>query len=56
MINVRADIWDGTQAPVVTAQINPQLDAIRATLPDGYRIDVGGAVEEAPRVRTPSTP
>jgi multidrug efflux pump len=47
MINVRADIWDGVQAPVVTAQINPQLDLIRATLPDGYRIDVGGAVEES---------
>ncbi len=47
MINVRADIWDGTQAPVVTAQINPQLNALRAALPDGYRIDVGGVVEES---------
>jgi len=47
MIAVRADIADATQAPVVTLQIDPQLDAIRAKLPPGYRIDVGGAIEES---------
>ncbi len=47
MMTVRADIRDNTQAPVVTAQINPMLNALRARLPDGYRIDIGGAVEES---------
>ncbi|MGL1213394.1 efflux RND transporter permease subunit, partial [Vibrio parahaemolyticus] len=47
MMTVRADIKDNTQAPVVTAQINPMLNALRARLPDGYRIDIGGAVEES---------
>ena len=47
MMTVRADIRDNTQAPVVTAQIDPMLNAIRARLPDGYRIDIGGAVEES---------
>jgi multidrug efflux pump len=46
-LSVRADIRDNTQAPVVTAQILPHLEDIRAKLPDGYRIDVGGAVEES---------
>ncbi|GAB4170394.1 MAG: efflux RND transporter permease subunit [Thalassobaculales bacterium] len=47
MMNVRADIRDATQAPVVSAQIEAALAGIRATLPDGYRIDRGGAVEES---------
>ena len=46
-MQVRADIRDGTQAPVVTQQIEPTLAEIRARLPDGYRIEVGGAVEES---------
>ena len=44
-ITVRADISDGVQAPDVTMQLNPKLDAIRAKLPDGYRIDIGGTLE-----------
>jgi multidrug efflux pump len=46
-ITVLANIYGDAQAPTVTGQINPQLDAIRAQLPSGYRIDVGGAVEES---------
>ncbi len=46
-ITVRADVPDNVQAPDVTNQINPQLDAIRAQLPPGYRIDVGGALGES---------
>ena len=42
---VRSDIGDDTQAPAVTAQIDPLLEPIRAKLPEGYRIQVGGAVE-----------
>ncbi|HZM33578.1 MAG TPA: efflux RND transporter permease subunit [Burkholderiales bacterium] len=45
-LTVRADIVDGVQAPDVTAAIDPTLAEIRAQLPDGYRIDAGGAFEE----------
>lgn len=44
---VRGDIDDNVQAPDVTAQIDPLLEPLRAKLPDGYRIDVGGAVESS---------
>lgn len=46
-ITVRGDIYDGTQAPTVTAQIEAQLDELRAQLPLGYRLETGGAVEES---------
>jgi len=46
-VTVQADIRGGMQAPVVTGQINPQLDAVRAKLPPGFRIEVGGATEES---------
>ncbi|MHB8745702.1 MAG: efflux RND transporter permease subunit [Gammaproteobacteria bacterium] len=45
-ITARCDIVDGVQAPDVSMDINPHLDSIRAKLPPGYRIDVGGAWEE----------
>ena len=44
---VRSDIRDGIQAPDVTAAIDPLLNPIRAKLPDGYRIDIGGAAESS---------
>jgi len=46
-ITVRADVVDGAQAVSVTQAIEPKLKAIEANLPSGYRIDVGGAVEES---------
>ncbi|MEX0959736.1 MAG: efflux RND transporter permease subunit [Burkholderiales bacterium] len=46
-VTVRSDINGGVQAPVVSQQIDPQLDAIRARLPQGYRIEMGGAIEES---------
>ncbi|MFN4164032.1 MAG: efflux RND transporter permease subunit [Ferrovibrio sp.] len=47
VITVRADIVDGIQAPVVSMQIQPQLDALRKQLPPNYRIVMGGAIEES---------
>ncbi|MEF8730642.1 MAG: efflux RND transporter permease subunit [Candidatus Accumulibacter meliphilus] len=44
-VTVRADIRDDIQAPVATARIDPQLDALRARLPAGFRIEAGGATE-----------
>jgi multidrug efflux pump subunit AcrB len=46
-ITVRADVVDGQQGVSVTQAIRPHLHAIEAKLPSGYRIDVGGAVEES---------
>jgi len=46
-ITARGDIRGNIQAPVVTAQIDPLLNPIRAKLPEGYQVAVGGAVEES---------
>jgi multidrug efflux pump len=46
-INVRADIAGDIQAPVVSKQIEPRLDELRAKLPPGYSITMGGAIEES---------
>jgi multidrug efflux pump len=46
-ITVRGDLREGIQAPTVTAAINPKLDAIRAKLPPGYSIDIGGTAEKS---------
>ncbi len=46
-ITVRADVKDGEQGVSVTQEIRPGVDEIAAALPAGYRIDVGGAVEES---------
>jgi len=46
-ITVRADVKDGEQGVSVTQAIRPLLKDIEAKLPFGYRIDVGGAVEES---------
>ena len=48
-ITVQGDIIGNVQAPVVSNQIDPQLAAIRQQLPPGYRIDVGGAIDESAR-------
>jgi multidrug efflux pump subunit AcrB len=47
VLTVRSDIAPGVQAPDVTAEIQPAIDAIAATLPPGMRIEAGGAVEES---------
>ena len=44
---VRADTLGGAQGIDVTNAIDAKLAAIRATLPIGYRIEVGGAVENS---------
>ncbi|MFQ3664411.1 MAG: efflux RND transporter permease subunit [Sphingomonadaceae bacterium] len=46
-IAVRADTADGVQPPDATAAILPLLDGIQASLPEGYSIRTGGAVEES---------
>jgi multidrug efflux pump len=46
-ISVRTDVADGVQPPEVSARIWPQLAGIRDGLAQGYRIEVGGAIEES---------
>jgi multidrug efflux pump len=48
---VRSDIGDTMQAPNVTAEIEPLLAGVRARLPDGYRIEAGGAVEASTKAQ-----
>lgn len=51
-ITVRADVKDGEQGVSVTQAISPKLADIKANLPSGYRIDVGGALEESQKANT----
>jgi multidrug efflux pump len=46
-ITVRADLAGKTTGPAVSARIDPKLNPIRAELPPGFRIEVGGTVEES---------
>jgi multidrug efflux pump subunit AcrB len=47
VLTARADIVDNVQAPDVTNEILPKLNAIKDALPYGYRIETGGAIEES---------
>ncbi|MBX8474540.1 efflux RND transporter permease subunit [Pseudomonas cichorii] len=48
-VTVRADIYGKEQPATLVRQILPTLDPIRAELPDGYLLEVGGTVEDATR-------
>jgi multidrug efflux pump len=47
LITVRAGVADGVQGPDVAARIDKALAPVRADLPPGYRIEVGGDSEES---------
>ena len=47
-IQVRADLANSkVTGPTVSQRIDPQLAAIRAQLPPGYRVEIGGTIEES---------
>jgi multidrug efflux pump len=46
-ITVRGDVVDGVQAPTVTQAIWPKLQTVQEKMPAGYRIEIGGAIEES---------
>lgn len=46
-LTVRSDVVDGVQGPDATAKIRPSLQPIVDSLPSGYRIEEGGAIEES---------
>ncbi len=52
-ITVRADVADGVQPPDVSSSIDPQLEPIREQLPAGYRIEMGGSIEESAKGEQP---
>jgi len=51
-MTVLGDMADKTQPATVSAELNAQLDTMRATLPIGYRIEMGGSVEESAKGET----
>ncbi|MFK3969554.1 efflux RND transporter permease subunit [Pseudomonas sp. NPDC087358] len=48
-VTVRADIYGKEQPATLVNQILPTLEDVRAQLPDGYLLEVGGTVEDATR-------
>ncbi|MFZ6045052.1 efflux RND transporter permease subunit [Pseudomonas sp. CR3202] len=48
-VTVRADIYDKSLPASLVKEISPSLDPIRAELPDGYLLEVGGTVEDSAR-------
>ncbi|HRP94992.1 MAG TPA: efflux RND transporter permease subunit [Rhodocyclaceae bacterium] len=46
-VTVRANLYGGVQPAVVVDQLAGDIGALRAALPLGYRLEVGGAVEES---------
>ena len=48
-VTVRADVYGKQQPASLTQQILPTLDPIRAELPAGYLLEVGGTVEDSQR-------
>src|SRR6185295_14171044 len=46
-ITVRGDIAEGLQPPDVSVQVQKQLKPVIAALPAGYRIEMGGPIEES---------
>ena len=47
VLTVRSDLADGVQGPYATQQIWPTLKPVIDSLPPGYRIEQGGAIEES---------
>jgi len=50
-LTVQADVVPGVQPSTVVQALQPNIDKLAATLPPGYRIATGGAVEESAKGR-----
>jgi multidrug efflux pump len=48
-VTVRADIRTASTAPTVTKALLPELKPIEDAMPDGYLMQIGGAVEDSTR-------
>ena len=51
-VTVQADLAPGTQAATVVQSLAPKMAALNASLPNGYRVGVGGSVEESDKAQT----
>ena len=51
-IKVLADVKDGVQPPDVTSRLWPKLENIRTRMPVGYRMEMGGAIEESDKANS----
>lgn len=51
-IAVHTDVVDSAQAPDVTMAITKRLEPLTARLPAGYRIDIGGAIEDSSKANS----
>jgi multidrug efflux pump subunit AcrB len=47
VVTALADVVDGVQPPDASLSLWPKLASIRESLPPGYRIELGGAIEES---------
>ncbi|MBY6265744.1 efflux RND transporter permease subunit [Azospirillum sp. 412522] len=52
VITIRSDFNEATQPPEVSKQIMTALQPLIASLPAGYRIEMGGSIEEAAKANT----
>ncbi|PGH56229.1 MFS transporter [Azospirillum palustre] len=52
VITIRSDYNEATQPPEVSKQIMTALQPLIASLPAGYRIDMGGSIEESVKANT----
>ncbi|MCC6504732.1 MAG: efflux RND transporter permease subunit [Aquimonas sp.] len=48
-VTVRADVYGQVQPASVVAEVMPKLDAVRAALPSGYLLEIGGTIEDSTR-------
>jgi multidrug efflux pump subunit AcrB len=55
-MTVRGDIAEGLQAPDVSTAILKQLQPLIAKLPDGYRIEAAGSIEESGKANAALVP
>jgi multidrug efflux pump subunit AcrB len=50
-LSVNSEIVQGAQPPDVTFEIWPALEELNKTLPQGYRIEIGGTIEESAKAQ-----
>lgn len=55
-ITVRGDNVESTQPPDVSSEIWARLAPLRETLPEGYRIEIAGSIEEAGKANSALAP
>ena len=51
-VTVQSDVSPGAQAATIVQRLAPKIRALDASLPSGYRIAVGGTVEESTKAQT----